>query len=173
MNVSKDHWQEKLNNLNKRRLKEVIKSNYPQVDDYNSHIHKCHIGSSALDVGCGLQIIKQHLPPHVAYTGIDPSMMVDGTINMTIEDCNFPDESFDTVYCFATLDGVQDLELTARHMKRVCKDNIVLLTGIDINPDQFHTFNITLEVLDKLFGDMKVGYKEWITNKVLLIEYLK
>lgn len=173
MEVSKDLWQERLDNLNKRRETEVIKNAFPEVDDYCGHVKSCQIGKSVLDVGCGLQLIKKCLPKKVKYIGIDPSMMVEGTINMTIEECNFADNSFDTLYCFMVLDGVRDLKATAQHMKRVAAKNIVILNGIDIHPDRYHTFNITEQVLFDLFGDMKVGTKKWITNKVLLIEYLK
>ena len=172
MKVTQEIWQERLNNLNKRRETEVIKNAYPEVDDYCNHVNSCYVGKTVLDVGCGLQLIKACLPNEVIYTGIDPSLMVEGTIPMTIEECNFQDNSFETLYCFMVLDGVRDLKETAKHMKRIASKNIVILNGIDINPDRYHTFNITLDILNELFGDLKVGTKKWITNKVLLIEYL-
>lgn len=173
MKIDKEIWQQRLDNLNKRRETEIIKNAFPEVDDYCSHVNSCFIGESVLDVGCGLQLIKPCLPKGTTYTGIDPSLMVKGTIPMLIEDCNFEDESFDTLYCFMVLDGVHDLISTANHMKRIAKKNIVILNGIDIYPDRYHTFNIDIDVLFKLFGDLKIGTKKWITNKVLLIEYLK
>lgn len=172
MKVSNEEWQLKLDNLNSRRKYEVIKNDFAEVDDYESHINKCYIGKTILDVGCGLQLIKQFVPNSL-YVGLDPTQMISTSIPMTIEECNFAENSFETIYCFATLDGLRDLQLAAKQMKKIASKNIVILNGIDIKPDQYHTHNITIQTLTDMFGDWKIGTKEFITYKVLLIEYLK
>lgn len=171
--VSKDLWAERMNNLNVRRSKEVIKNSVAGVDDYRSHINKCFIGKTVLDIGCGSQIIKSCLPPEVYYTGIDPFPIDESVINMEIENCLFQNGQFDTVYAFAMLDNVYDLEQTLFHMKRVASKNVVFLTGVNIEPDQYHTIKITEEMLIEEMKPFTVGYKEYLHPKIMLIEFKK
>lgn len=179
--VPKEVWLERMDNLNERRKTEVIRSTYPIVDDYEGHIKKCLIGKNVLDVGCGLQIIKQFLPDDVTYMGIDSFPMVEGTYKYEIEEFGeengYLENTFDTVYAFAVLDNLRDLKLGIDNMKRICSKNIVILTGIDCRVDQFHTFSISEAMLSELMEGFTVGYKEWLVSnesiKILLIEYLK
>lgn len=162
-----------MNNLNERRSKEVIKNSVAGVDDYKSHVNSCFIGKSVLDIGCGSQIIKSCLPEGVTYQGIDPFPMSEDVIKMEIENCSFPDNYFDTLYAFAMLDNVYDLEASINHMKRVSNKNIVFLTGVNIEPDKYHTIKITEEDLVERMKPFNVGFKKHLHPKILLIEFLK
>ena len=175
MKVTHETWQERLANLNRRREAEVIKNAFPAVDDYKSHVYKCHIGKKVIDVGCGLQIIKPYIEElGFEYNGLDiPNVCIPPPdYEGTIEENNFFDKVFDTAYLFMVIDGVRDIEIAAKELKRITKTNIVILNGINIHPDRYHTINITEEVLQLAFGDLRQGYREWITDKVLLTEYL-
>lgn len=172
MQVSKEIWSQRMDNLNERRKREEIKNSVNGVDDYRAHVNSCYIGRSVLDVGCGKQAIKQCLPAGVEYTGIDPFPIAPNTLKMEIEDCKFEDKTFDTVYAFAMLDNVYDLKKAVDNMKRVCKKNVVILTGVDIDPDQYHTVKIELKTLDELFSGMSRTLTKWLLqDKIALIEY--
>lgn len=172
--VSLEVWKQKMDNLNARRVSNPgVKPCNTQIGDYKSNINKVKIGSSLLDVGCGGMPVKAVLPDTVKYVGIDPFPIKEGVVNMAIEDCTFEDNSFDTVICFACLDGTIDPSKAIQQMKRVCKNNVLLLTGIDIEPDKYHTHKITMEFLMEQFIDFKLGYKEVLHPKVFLIEFLK
>lgn len=175
MQVSKELWKEKMHNLNERRSYEVIKNTVPGVDDYGLHIRKAFggVGSNILDVGCGLCIIKNHVSPVTNYVGIDPFPMKEGVIKMEMEDCTFEDNSFDTVYAFAMLDNVYDLKKTLHHIKRVCRKNVLFLTGVNIEPDKYHTLMLTEELLVEEMKPFSVGYKEYFHPKIMLIEFIK
>lgn len=172
MKTTEETWLEKMGNLNARRKTDT---NFPANHTnpfYGEMIKKCFIGNSVLDVGCGGMAIKNFLSPGVKYTGIDPFPLFNEVQQMKIEDCTFPDYHFDTVYCFAVLDGVQDAAKALQQMKRVCACNIVILTGIDIEADQFHTFKITEAfLLETIGGDFRMTYKEEIRPKVFLYEF--
>ena len=173
MNVSKDVWLERANNLQERRGKEVIKNSVQGVDDYKSHIYKGWIGKKVLDVGCGSMTIKKHLPLGCSYTGIDPFPLSEEVMNISIEQCNFEENSFETIYAFAMLDNIYDLKTAIENMKRIASKNVMILTGVEIDPDQYHTMKITEPMLNELFYGWMINYKEYLHPKILLIEYWK
>lgn len=167
----KDIWKEKMNNLLERRKTAGHNKSGSNVSDYASHLSKVSIGMSVLDVGCGDMAIKKHIGEKL-YVGIDAFPVNSFVVGMEIEQCAFPDKSFDTTFCFAVLDGLYDPPKALQHMARVTKKNIVFLTGIGIEPDQYHTYMITEQMLSDNLPGFKVGYKEWLQEKVLLIEYI-
>lgn len=171
--VSKNVWEERMKNLNDRRAREVIKNSVAGVDNYKSHINKCFIGKNVIDVGCGSQIIKSCLPPGVSYTGVDPFPISPDVAKMEIEECYYKDDLFETLYAFAMLDNVYDLDKALFNMKRISSKNIVFLTGVNIEPDQYHTIKITEEDLVQRMKPFSVGYKEYLHPKILLIEFKK
>ena len=173
MKVSQDVWLERMNNLIERRKVGAITSQFKHVDDYGQHISKVHMGDMVLDVGCGSMVIKKHLPAHVSYTGIDPFPVNEQVIKMDIEECNFPDNLFQTVYAFAMLDNVYDLAKAIEQMKRVCSKNILILTGVNIPVDKYHTIEITENGLTELMKPFLVGYKEYLHPKIMLIEFIR
>jgi hypothetical protein len=79
----------------------------------------------------------------------------------------------DTVCAFAVLDGVEDFSKTMSNMKIIAKKNIVILTGLNIPADEFHTFNLKYnDFINEFMGwDMTV-YEE-IEPKVWLFEFTK
>lgn len=171
MRVSKEVWEERMNNLNERRNREVIKNVVNGVDDYCSHINSVFIGKKTLDVGCGSMIIKKCLPKDVEYIGIDPYPNNDQVIKMQVEDCTFADNYFETVYCFAMLDNVIDLRKAIEQIKRICAKNVLILTGINIPPDKYHTVEITRYLLDNLFHPFTPNLVRQFHEKIILIEY--
>lgn len=173
MRVSKEIWEQRANNLYERYLNGRIYNSIPAVDDYKSHINKCYIGKSVLDVGAGYQLIKEHLPKDVVYIPIDPFPILKTSIKVSIEESDYKENSFDTVYCFAMLDNVLDLDIALSKIKKYAKMNCVFLTGVNIKPDKYHTIEITEEVLIEKMRPFTIGYKEYITPKVLLIEFIK
>lgn len=174
MKVSKDKWFESVNNLIERR-KTGVKDNQKCesiIADYGRHMRSVFIGKTLLDVGCGDQSISKLLPEGVDYTGIDAFPCVPKAIKMQIEECSFEDKSFDTLVCFAVLDSLYDLKAATEHMKRITRKNIVFLTGVNIEPDRYHTVMITEALLDGLMEGWKVNMKNYLTPQVILIEYV-
>ena len=176
--VSESEWKEAMGNLMVRRASggSTSKPAYNIAGDYKRHLTSCKPGKSVLDVGCGHMAIKQYLPKGTQYTGIDPFPCVDGVIKMKMEECSFSDKSFETVVAFAVLDGVNDFDMTMHHIARVCSRNIVILTGVEIPIDKFHTFMISeLEIDAALMKQgFKKSYREELGNrKILLLEYAR
>jgi len=118
-----------------------------RIRDYRTHLTKVFIGKTLLDVGCGDMSIKKYLTDDVEYAGIDAFPIHAEVTKMEVEQLTFDDNSFDTIICFATLDGVCDLEKALQQMGRVCKKNIVFLTGIGIEPDEYHTYKINERII--------------------------
>lgn len=179
MKVTRQVWSEKMQNLNDRRAVETIKNSVKGVDDYTSHIKKCYIGSSVLDVGCGSQIIKESLQKLVGdktyYLGIDPFPSSDDVIKTTIEEApKVLPNNFDTAYCFAALDNVIDFYKAIESFKKLINVNIVFLTGVNIEPDKYHTIKITEELLvDALAPEFGVTYQEYLHPKIWLVEFTR
>lgn len=175
--VSEQEWKSGIENLNARRQSspgfERRQNDAPAITDYANHLKKIEVGASVLDVGCGDCSIRNYLPTTTAYTGIDAFPINELASKAKIEDFDKQQSQFDTVICFACLDGVQDLKKATANMKRLAKKNVYILTGIGIEIDKFHTFKITESGLMELFNDMRVGHKEYVHPKVLLIEFLK
>lgn len=144
-----------------------------KIADYKSHLSKVYVGRSVLDVGCGGMALKNHLPEGVKYTGIDAFPLTEQVIKTTIEECDFEANSFDTVIVFAALDNFYDLIKAFENIKRIAKVNAVFLTGVDIEPDQYHTLKITKELLVDGMKNFKIGHYEELDKNVILIEFIK
>lgn len=167
-------WLEKMGNLMKRRASgnSARSSTNDLIGNYQRHLSKCKIGLSVLDVGCGDQTVKKYLAPGVKYIGIDPFPSVPEAKRMKIEDCSYPNKCFDTVICFAVLDGVHDLEKALVQISRVAAMNIIILTGVDIPVDQYHTYEINELQIDNFLPEFQKTYREELgSKKVLLLEY--
>lgn len=180
MEVTEDHWKEKLNNLIERRKDWQHNDDNRKLDnvvrDYKLHLSKVYVGKSVLDVGCGSKFLESCLPKGVVYFGIDAFPIDESVYKGKIED----DETvrtfakfyeIDTVCAFAMLDGCQNLDVAIDNMKTIARKNIVFLTGIDIEPDKYHTFKIEMDYLDTKFSDWRKTYCEQLMPKVFLIEF--
>lgn len=186
MKTDKKTWRKKVQNLMDRRAAGTTDNRQCEdiVADYGRHLRSFQLGNSVLDVGCGGMTIAQKLTerhPHVKYVGIDPHPLNENVIKMEIEDPNQTADllqqfgQFDNVLCFAVLDSCYDLHKATENMKKLAKQSVVFLTGIDIEPDQFHTFKITKELLDGLMvtEGWEIRMSNFLTPKVLLIEYAR
>jgi len=167
-------WRERMSNLMERR-KSITDSHHLEnkIADYKSHISNIEIGKTVLDVGCGSMTLRQYMPEGTAYLGVDAFPVSGEVVKMKMEECYFKDNSFETVFCFAMLDGCEDLALTLHHIKRVCSKNVLFLTGVGIEPDKYHTIKISESGLFDLMHPFKVGFKKYLAEKVLLVEYKK
>lgn len=180
MQVTDEQWKSAMNNLLARREEWKHADDNRKLDnairDYKTHMSKVFIGDSLLDVGCGNKFMQKCIPPKVAYFGLD-AFPVDTTVyNGKIEDdavlklfTKF--YKIDTVCAFAVLDGCQDLDKAISNIKTIALKNVVILTGINIEVDRFHTFKIEMKTLDDLFEGWNKTYCEELKPKVLLIEY--
>jgi 2-polyprenyl-3-methyl-5-hydroxy-6-metoxy-1,4-benzoquinol methylase len=175
MKASIKDWVRATENLNIRRKQRESNDDNARlsnaVRDYKSHITKCGFGNSVLDVGCGGQFLKQCLPEGVEYIGIDAFPIVENTVELAIEDDKVLDYSVDTVCAFAVLDNCRDFYKACENMRKIAKNNVIILTGIGIDPDQYHTFRLELEHFDKAFEGMDCTHKELISPKVYLLCY--
>jgi len=179
MNVPPEVWREKMNNLMHRRANAPYSFKVTPASDYKSHLSKVFIGESVLDVGCGDCKIKELIPDTIDYFGIDPHPINDYIYSeFGIED----DEAVryfkktipvDTVIAFAVLDGCQDFDKAIENMKLIARKNIVILTGLDIPINQYHTFELHMEDFDSRFADWDKRLCEEVEKKVWLIEYRK
>ena len=177
MEVSKEDWIKATENLNKRRKQRQSNDDNSTLSnairDYKSHIDKCGYGKSVLDVGCGGQFLKQCIKDGVEYIGIDAFPIVDGTVELAIEDNEVLKYSVDTVCAFAVLDNCRDFYKACENMKAIAKRNIIILTGIGIEVNEFHTFKLELEHFETAFNGLECTHKEEISPKVYLLCYQK
>lgn len=175
LKADKQQWEQATANLRARgergTVGESVEAKY--IRDYKKHLSKVYVGYSVLDVGCGSQFLKECLPPSVAYTGIDAFPINDSIVKAVIEEMTDERIKYDTVCAFAVLDNCYNFDLSIENMKRIANKNIVILTGVDIEVDKFHTFKLTLNDFDTRFSDWQQGYRELLAPKVWLLEYIK
>jgi len=176
MRVEKETWLNRMQNLMNRRSSSSSVSGPPnKLSNYGDHLSKVHIGKSVLDVGCGSMAIKDALPEGVIYVGLDPfpvsSVVIDGMIETDGIEKQLP--PIDTVVCFAVMDGCMDFTKACDNIKKIAKENVVFLTGIGIDPDQYHTHRLELAHYRKAFEGWKETLCEKLAEKVYLIEYTK
>ena len=178
MKVSTKEWVQATENLNKRRQYSGHSDDNRSLDnairDYKSHLNKCGVGSSVLDVGCGSQFLKQCLDEGVIYTGIDAFPINEDTIELSIEEAHetFAGNGYATVCAFAVLDNCRDFYLACENMKRIARQNVIILTGIGIEVDEYHTHKLEHEHFDKAFADWDCTHREEISPKVWLLCYV-
>lgn len=176
MKVTKQQWIDATANLKKRRaswknLDDNIKLDQ-SIRNFGDHLEKCGYGQSILDVGCGSQALRKFIPKEIDYTGIDafPVKNTD-SILMSIEESTFEPKSFDTICAFAVLDNCFDFDQACQKMKEIARINIIILTGINIKIDKYHTFNLQLKDFNRNFEDMNLTHCEEISSKVYLLNY--
>lgn len=174
MKVSKARWELATINLIARRLANGNNDDNRKLDnpirDYASHLRKCGYGWSVLDVGCGSQHLRTCLPEGIDYIGID-AFPVEGTdtIKMAVEEMQ--GIQVDTVVAFAVLDNCRDFFQACDRMKEAARQNVMILTGMDIEVDEYHTFNLQREHFKLAFHDWHCSYEEQIAPKVWLLNY--
>jgi len=178
MKTTVDKWTSATANLIDRRKQWGHSDDNRKIDnvirDYKTHLSKVFVGNTLLDVGCGSRFLEQCIPDYVTYYGMDAfpfNVSVDFPI--AIEDIADDFPRFNTVCAFAVMDNCLDFDLAIKNMKRIAIDNVVILTGIDIEVDKYHTFKLSLNDFDKRYSDWKHGYRELIAPQVYLLEYLK
>lgn len=170
MEVSKTDWESKLNNLHTRE--KGISSEH-QIN-YKSLLSKVFIGETVLDVGCGTRWLKNYLPKNVSYIGLDACIAGKGIINMAIEDITrFDIQQYDTLFIFAALDGMRDLKKALENIRKMANKNIVILTGVNIPPDQYHTHLITENFIDEQMAGLKKTVRVQVHPKIVFLEYTK
>jgi len=177
LKTTDEHWRNATANLNARR-KEQGHSNDnflcdTPVADYRAHLDKCYVGPTLLDVGCGGQHLKSCCPEYVEYFGMDAFPIVPTDYVMAIEEAT-PERigrTFNTVCAFAILDNCRDFDQAIRAMQSLATVNIIILTGIGIEPDKFHTMKLELSDYDNLFTGWANSVRKEIQSKVWLLEY--
>jgi len=166
-----------MDNLNRRRKERGSLDDNARLSEsirnYKAHLDKCYVGRSVLDVGCGHQYLKQCLPPGTSYLGMDAFPVVPNTFHAAIDELNFMCPPVETVCCFATLDGVRDFDIACERMKEIATKNIIILTGIGIEVNQYHTHRLEFEDFDRAFGDWNNTVRHMVSDKVWLLEYAR
>jgi hypothetical protein len=176
MKAKEEDWIKATENLNARRQARKVVEDNRNLDnvirDYTTHLNKCGYGKSILDVGCGGQFLKGCVPEYINYIGIDAFPIVEDTVNVAIEDLN-GSIVVDTVCAFAVLDNCRDFFRACENMKRSARQNVIILTGIGIEVDEYHTFKLEHEHFEEAFSDWTCTHKEELTPKVWLLCYRK
>jgi hypothetical protein len=161
--VSDKDWKQVNDNLNKWRKN---RKSPPNLDLYKKIVSMVRVGKSVLDVGCGQQILFNCLPNYTLYRGFDPFPLSDDVAPISAEQLNDLNDLFDTVFMFAALDNVKNIELSLKGLKHVAKKNIVILTSIGVPKDKYHTHSIEREdlvsVLGEPFQEVEMLTKVWL-----------
>lgn len=166
MKVTKERWHEVADNLAQRRKENPIT---PNLDLYRLIVETVHVGHNVLDVGAGQCYLNLVIPDGHTYNAIDPFPIQDDVLPLKAEDMNGTDTFFDTVFMLAALDNVQDVFEALKGLKYCARENVVILTGIDIEPDQYHTHKITRETLIGVLGEPLQEIE--VSPKVFLFEW--
>ena len=169
--VTENVWKEKAQNFQDR----ITKNPYPKnLDHYRKIVDLVTVGSSVLDVGCGDCHLAEVLPQSVQRIfNIDPFPRNEKSYKLSAEDLNYKiAKQYDTVFCLAALDNVQNVEQALRGMLHQAKKNIVILTGIDVEsyPDALHTHRISRKDLTDVLGEPTQEIE--ISPKVFLFEWI-
>lgn len=166
--VTKKKWREAATNLQNRRASGNSGSG---ANIYKNILSKVHVSDTVLDVGCGSCYLKTILPEHVKYTGIDPFPTTKEVRKLTAEELKDLPPFAQTVFMMSALDNVQDLKEALEGLKKAATVNIIILTGIGIEPDHLHTVRVDREDLIEVFGE---PHQEiYILPKVYLFEFFK
>jgi hypothetical protein len=142
----------------------------PNLELYKEIIESVGLGKTIADIGCGQQHLKQLLPYGHNYIGIDPFPITENTLDIKAEDLHELNVNFDTTFMLAALDNVEDVNKTLENLKLRTKMNIVILTGINIPADKYHTHMITRKMLFDVLG--KPLYEKEMLPNVYLFEWL-
>lgn len=173
MKTTHEDWQKKLTNLHTRT--KGISSEH-QID-YKRLLKNVHIGQKVLDVGCGTMWLADYIPDTCYYHGIDAYIEESprgfGFNQVSIEECVGGGEYYNTLFVFAALDGMRDLFTAFQAMKELAFENIVILTGINIEPDLYHTHLITLDFIKEQMDGFKLTYEEFVHPKIVFLEFTK
>lgn len=176
MKVSRDKWKQATQNLIDRRKAWGHPDDNRKLDnpvrDYKLHLMKCGVGSSVLDVGCGSQFLKTCLPEGVQYFGLD-AFPIEGLDVIPGEIETLEGIEVDTVCAFAVLDNCRSFWEACASMKKAARKNIIILTGLGIDPDQFHTFRLERNHFDIAFHDWHCTHEEQLIPKVWLFNFQK
>ena len=163
-----------------QNLMERRKSHHKRTaaSDYESHVQKVHVGKSVLDVGCGSMYLKKCLPEKTSYFGLDAFPVDDRVIKGKIEDESIVHlfshtVQIETVFAFAVLDGCEDFDKAIRNMQRIARTNIVILSGIGIPVDKYHTFQLSITDFLTRFKGWECVRSEYVSLKVCLMEFMK
>lgn len=169
MKTTREEWNQKLTNLHTRT--KGISSEH-QID-YPRLLKKIKIGKRVLDVGAGTRWLQHLIPGDCHYTGLDAYLGTNGNIKGAIEDLVGAGPYYDTLFVFAALDGMRDLEKAFAAMRELAKQNIVILTGVEIDPDLYHTHKITRELITEQMEGFTCTYEEYVHPKIVFLEYTK
>lgn len=178
MKADYHQWVQATVNLKARRKQSKTVSDNPTyqnpVSDYKLHLIKCGYGASIIDCGCGAQFLKTQITERTHYIPVD-AFPAEGyeatTLPIAIESTEFLQLSADTVVAFAVLDNCLDFDLAIKNMKQVAKKNIIILTGIGIEVDKYHTHRLEMEDFYSRFTDWKCTHREEIVPKVWLLNF--
>jgi len=177
MKADYNRWVQATVNLKAGRKPQVVSDNptyQNPVSDYKLHLIKCGYGKSIIDCGCGRQFLKTQIEGQTHYIGVD-AFPAEGyeetTLPIAVESDEFLELSADTVCAFAVLDNCLDFDKFIANMKKVARKNIIILTGIGIDPDEKHTFRLEMHDFDSRFTDWKCTHREEIVPKVFLLNY--
>jgi hypothetical protein len=160
-------WKEVNNNLMEWRKQG---KRVPNLELYKDIIANVGLGKTRADIGCGQQYLKQLLPYGHNYRGIDPFPIVPTTFDVKAEDLHTLKFRVDTTFMLAALDNVENVELALLGLKAITKMNVIILTGINIPADKYHTHMITREMLYSVMG--KPLYEKEMLPNVYLFEWL-
>lgn len=178
MKADYNKWVQATVNLKARRKETARRSDNPTyqnpVSDYRLHLIKCGYGSSIVDVGSGAQFLKTQIAERTHYIPIDAfpaEGYEDVTLPIAIESDEALELSADTVCAFAVLDNCLDFDKACANMKKIANKNVIILTGINIPVDPFHTFCLQHSDFERCFSDWRCTHREEIAPKVWLMNF--
>lgn len=180
LKVTPERHKSAIDQLKARRKNEPWQEDNRKLDnairDYTTHLNKCGYGASIMDVGCGRQYLKRCIPEDVLYLGIDAfpaEGYEDVTTAIAIEEEFAKMYEAETVVAFAVLDNCRDFDLAIANMQEIAQRNIIILTGIGIDPDKYHTMRLEFSDFDSRFAGWENTIREEVSPKVWLLNFMK
>lgn len=164
--VTKKEWVDVAKNLTEWRKN---RTSPPNLDLYKRIVQSVHVGKSVADIGCGQCHLEKCLPS-VHYYGFDPLPIAEGVIPIEAERLIHSKTKVDTTFALSMLDNVRNLKISLEGIKIITKKNIVILTGIGIEPDKFHTVRVDRSDLTEILGEPHQEIE--ISKNLFLFEFL-
>jgi SAM-dependent methyltransferase len=133
-------------------------------------------GKAVLDIGCGPRGSLEWADMAATRVGLDPlaesyrELGIDGHamtyVSAPAEEMPFPDDSFDVVSSFNSLDHVDNLDRAVREIKRVLRPGglFLLLTAVGLPPRDAEPQSLSWRVVDRFAPELdpvEVRQLEW------------
>ncbi|MEI0700162.1 hypothetical protein R4K92_14700 [Brachyspira intermedia] len=157
-------------------MENTWKSNFNYIDLYeyriNNMISLLNLNNitSVMDLGCGMQTLKNKIPKSIKYIGVDLYKHVDSTIQIDFNKGEFYNENVDIIFCSGIFEYIYNLE---SFIKNITKNTNIIIGSYTFADDVKERLNRWVNSYDiKSFFEIwyKLGYRNIFLSDSLNID---